>query len=163
MAWVSPYRWCPARSPSPLPHLPSDWRELLLAYLKIVGVRSEDCYGVAGHAHVGRWSPTSRPASFRPNVRSPPKLPSADGEDRPRLQTAEHRDRLPRQRRLPGGRERWRAYQDEVLRARLDHRTGVRPPIEVDDRPPQSFLSEVFDMFNPLDPMAGIPAALQPK
>ena len=28
------------------PHLPSTWQELLDAYLQVVGVRSEDCYGV---------------------------------------------------------------------------------------------------------------------
>jgi hypothetical protein len=36
-----------------------------------------------------------------------------------------------------------------VLHARLDHGTGVRPPIVVDDHPRQSFLGEVFDMFDP--------------
>ena len=55
------------------------------------------------------------------------------------------------------GRERWRAYQHEALRARLDHLSGVRPPIEVDDHPRQSFLSEVFDMVNPLDPVQAFP------
>jgi hypothetical protein len=55
------------------------------------------------------------------------------------------------------GRTRWRAYQDEVLHARLDRLSGQRPPLDTEYRPPPSFLSEVFDMFNPLDPMAGFP------
>ena len=55
------------------------------------------------------------------------------------------------------GRERWSAYQYEALRARLDHRSGRRDPIEVDDRPPQSFLSEVFDFVNPLDAVGAFP------
>lgn len=55
------------------------------------------------------------------------------------------------------GRGRWRAYQDEVLHAKLDHLTDLRPPIEVDLNPRVSFLSEVFDSFNPLDPMVGFP------
>ena len=55
------------------------------------------------------------------------------------------------------GRERWAAYQRDVLRARLDHRTGVRPPIEVSEPSDESFLSELFDMFNPLDPMNAPP------
>ena len=41
--------------------------------------------------------------------------------------------------------------------ARLDHLSGVRPPIHVEDHPRQSFLSEVFDMVNPLDPVQAFP------
>src|SRR6476469_6074652 len=41
-----PHRYGPQRVPSPLPHLPSTWRELIEAYLCVVGVRSEDTYGV---------------------------------------------------------------------------------------------------------------------
>ncbi|HYH87780.1 MAG TPA: hypothetical protein VEX67_01020, partial [Solirubrobacteraceae bacterium] len=42
-AWVAPHRYGPPRTPSPLPHLPSSWEELMTAYLEVVGVRSEDC------------------------------------------------------------------------------------------------------------------------
>ena len=55
------------------------------------------------------------------------------------------------------GRERWRAYQQEVLHARLDHLTEERKPLDTEYRPPPSFLSEVFDMFNPLDPIHAFP------
>ena len=55
------------------------------------------------------------------------------------------------------GRARWHAYQDEVLHARLDRLSGQRPPLDTEYRPPPSFLSEVFDMFNPLDPMHAFP------
>ncbi len=55
------------------------------------------------------------------------------------------------------GRERWRAYQQEVLRARLDHLTDERKPLDTEYRPPPSFLGEVFDLFNPLDQFAGFP------
>jgi hypothetical protein len=159
MAWVAPYRWGTPRTPSPLPHLPSDWRELLVAYLTIVGVRSEDCYGV----QVTRTSEGSvladlSTAGWRQNVSRRPKLPCADGEDRHRLQAAEHlviayRDSAA----CAEGRERWRAYQQEALRARLDHLSGRRDPIAVDDRPRPSFLSDVFDMLNPLDPLQDFP------
>ena len=44
-----------------------------------------------------------------------------------------------------------------MLHARLDHLSGQRPPLDTEYRPPPSFLSEVFDMFRPLDPMAGFP------
>ena len=44
-----------------------------------------------------------------------------------------------------------------MLRAKLDHRSDVRPVIDAEFRPTPSFVSEVFDMFNPLDAMAGFP------
>jgi hypothetical protein len=158
-AWVAPHRHGPPRCPSPLPHLPSSWQELMTAYLEVVGVRPEDAYGV----QVTR-ADTARPladfslASARKNFRSPPKLPSADGTERRRMQAAEHvvlayRDRAEYQE----GRARWRAYQDDVLRARLDHRSDVRPALDVEYRPPPSFLSEVFDLVNPLDPWSPLP------
>ena len=157
-AWVAPYRWGQPRTPSPLPHLPSDWRELLTAYLQIVGVRSEDCYGVQiTRSGEGVLSDLSL-APFRQNFGKKPKLQCADGVDRERLQAAQeivlaYRDRAE----YDQGRARWRAYQHEVLRARLDHRSGVREPIVVNDAPRPSFLSEVFDMFNPLDPLNAFP------
>jgi hypothetical protein len=149
-AWVSPNRNGPQRTPSPLPHLPSTWQELLIAYLQIVGVRSEDCYGVQVTRTRERSIADLSLASARKNFRSAPKVPSADGKDRQRLHVAEHlviayRDRSS----YEAGRARWRAYQHEVLRARLDHLSGERPPIVVDDHPPQSFLGEVADMFDP--------------
>jgi hypothetical protein len=158
MAWVAPDRWGPPRVPSPLPHLPSDWQELLLAYLELVGVRSEDCYGAQVTRTSERLLSDLSLASARKNFRSPPKVPSADGTERARMHAAEHvviayRDRAEYQ----AGRERWRAYQDDVLRAKLDHLSDLRPPIEVDLNLRQSFLSEVFDSFNPLDPMVGFP------
>ena len=92
-------------------------------------------------------------ASFSKNITGDHKL-SADGTDRRRMHAAQHvviaySDRAE----YEEGRARWRAYQDEVLHARLDHRTGQRPPLDTEYRPPPSFLSEVFDMFNPLDPI----------
>jgi hypothetical protein len=149
-AWVSPHRYGPHRTPSPLPHLPSTWHELLVGYLQVVGVRSSDCYGVQVTRTAERMLADLSMASARQNFRSPPKLPSADGEDRRRMHVAEHlvlayRDRSEYEQ----GRERWRSYQRDVLRARLDHLTGVRPPIEVDDHRQPSFIGEVFDMFDP--------------
>ncbi len=144
-AWVAPDRHGPPRTPSPLPHLPSTWEELTDAYLEIVGVRSEDCYGVqvTRAASDGSLADLSL-ASARKNLSGYDKL----------IHAAEHvviayRDRDE----YREGRDRWRAYQHEVLDARLDHRTGSRPPLEADDHPRQSFLSEVFDFVNPLDPL----------
>ena len=44
-----------------------------------------------------------------------------------------------------------------MLHAQLDHRSGVRPPLDTEYHPPPSFLGEVFDMFNPLDPLHAFP------
>jgi hypothetical protein len=43
------------------------------------------------------------------------------------------------------------------LRAWRNRRMGPRPPIEVDDHPRQSFLSEVFDMFDPFSAVPTVP------
>ena len=157
-AWVAPYRWGEPRTPSPLPHLPSDWRELLCAYLQIVGVRSADCFGVQVTRSDEGVIPDLSLAPFRQNLGSRPQLPSADGEPRVRLHAAQHivlayRDRDE----YVEGRTRWRAYQHEVLRARLDHLSGIRVPIVADDHPRPSLVEEVGDMFNPLNPSVDFP------
>ena len=150
-AYNSPYRWGGPRVPAPLPHLPGDWKELLLAYLEVVGVRPEDCYGIqATRTAEGGMADLSL-ASFRKNV---------SGGDRSRFHGAEHlvlayRDRDT----YVAGRERWAAYQEEVLLARLDHLSGARPPI-VASSPRPSFLSELFDFVNPLDPMHMFPTTV---
>jgi hypothetical protein len=148
-AWVAPSRYTAPRIPSPLPHLPSTYEELLTAYLEVVGVRSEDCYG----AQVTRAGTSSDLADLSlagagKNIRGYPDL----------IHTAQilviaYRDSAE----YEAGRERWRAYQDEVLHARLDHLTGERQTLDTEYRPPPSFLSEVFDMFNPLDQIHAFP------
>lgn len=156
-AWVAPDRWRPARSPSPLPHLPADPAELLAAYLDVVGVRSEDCFGAAiTRSSDGGLGDLS--AYGLGGLRSAPDRPCVDGEDRRRIHAAQHvvvayRDSAA----YREGRARWRAYQDEVLHARLDHLSGVRPPIEVEIHNRPSLWSEVFEFFNPLDPVQDIP------
>jgi hypothetical protein len=149
-AWVSPHRYGPQRVPSPLPHLPSTWQELLFAYIDVVGVSSHDCYGVQVTRSADRGIADLSLASFNQNLRGKQKLACVDGEERAVMHLAEHvvvayRDSAD----YEAGRARWRAYQHEVLRARLDHLTGVRPPIEVGDHRPPSFVGEVFEMFDP--------------
>src|SRR3954451_5386470 len=148
-AWVAPSRYTPPRTPSPLPHLPSRWEELTDAYLEVVGVRSEDCYGVQA-TRAGTKSDLAdlSLASFRSNASGGHELIHAA-----ELVVIVYRDRAE----YEAGRTRWRAYQDEAPRARLDRLSGRRPPLDTEYRPPPSFLSEVFDMVNPLDPMAGFP------
>jgi hypothetical protein len=148
-AWVAPSRYTPPRTPSPLPHLPSSWEELTDAYLEVVGVRSEDCYGVqATRAGTKSGLADLSLASFRSNARGGHELIHAA-----ELVVIAYRDRAE----YEAGRTRWRAYQDEVLHGRLDRLSGQRPPLDTEYRPPPSFLSEVFDMFNPLDPMQAFP------
>jgi hypothetical protein len=149
-AWVSPHRYGPQRVPSPLPHLPSTWQELLEAYLQVVGVRSEDCYGVQVTRSADRSIADLSMASFSKNLSGKEKYPCVDGTARAVMHLAEHvvlayRDGAG----YEAGRARWRAYQQEVLHARLDHLTGVRPPIEVGEHRPPSLIGEVFEMFDP--------------
>jgi hypothetical protein len=149
-AWVSPHRYGPQRVPSPLPHVPSTWQELLQAYLEVVGVRSADCYGVQVTRTADRPIADLSMASFNQNLRGKAKFTCVDGQERAVMHLAEHvvvayRDSAD----YEAGRARWRAFQHEVLRARLNHLTGVRPPIEVSDHRPTSFLGEVFEMFDP--------------
>jgi hypothetical protein len=63
-----------------------------------------------------------------------PKLPCADGEARGRLHGAQqvvvaYRDSAA----YAAGRERWGAYQRDVLQARLDDATGRRAPLHIDE------------------------------
>ena len=153
-AYNAPHRWGaahPARVPAPLPHLPTDAQELLTMYLEVVGLRPEDCYGVqltrSGEGVVADLSLASARQNFK--------------ADKSRFHATEHvvlayRDSEA----LREGRSRWAAYQAEVLNARLDHLSGsVRPPIAaIPPRP--SFLGELFDFVNPLDPMHMFPTTV---
>jgi hypothetical protein len=114
----------PPLLPSPLPYLPSSPEELLLAYLEVVGVQSLDCYGAQSTLDVPRVH------SYAGGLTDMlgPKLPCADGKPRRRLHAGEdvvisYRDRPE----YAAGRERWAAYQRDVLFARLDHATPKRP------------------------------------
>jgi hypothetical protein len=121
----------PTPVPSPFPYLPSSPQELLRMYLEVVGVRASDCYGAqvtcdAWREVFGRLGPG------RTNIG--PKQPCADGKERMRISAAEHvvityRD-TPE---YAAGRQRWAAYQEQVLQAHLERGTSVRSPIVFDD------------------------------
>jgi hypothetical protein len=121
---VQPRGLYPAMLPSPLPYLPSTPEELLLAYLEVVGVQPADSYSAQSTANRPRGH------SFAGGLTDMlgPQLPCADGKPRRRLHAGEqviisYRDRPE----YVAGRERWAAYQRDVLFARLDHRTPKRP------------------------------------
>jgi hypothetical protein len=115
-------------APSPFPHLPSTGAELLEAYLAVVGVRPQDCYSaqvtldqpsdiIGGTAHV---TTTSAEAEI-----------AADGVSRKRFRggsriVVAYRDAPD----YAAGRERWAAYQREVLQTTLEHRIVVREPLD---------------------------------
>jgi hypothetical protein len=128
---VHPRRQRARAVPSPMPYLPSSPQELLRAYLEVVGVRAADCWS----AQVTIDRP--RELAGRLGIGSTnvgPKLPCADGKPRGRLHGAQqvvvaYRD-APE---YAAGRERWSAYQRDVLQARLDGATGRRPPLRADD------------------------------
>lgn len=114
--------------PSPFPYLPSTGAELLESYLAIVGVRPSDCYSaqvtldqpsniLGGSAHVTSTSAESEAA--------------ADGVPRKRFRGGSrvviaYRDSPD----YAAGRERWAAYESEVLQASLTHRVAIREPVD---------------------------------
>ncbi|GAA4816192.1 hypothetical protein ACFQ0K_07765 [Nocardioides caeni] len=113
--------------PSPFPYLPLTGSELLASYLSIVGVRPADCYSaqvtqdqpsniIGGTAHV-----TTTGAE---------KEPAADGEMRKRFRGGSrivvvHRDAPD----YVAGRERWAAYEREVLQSQLHVGVALREPV----------------------------------
>jgi hypothetical protein len=125
-AWVSPFRYGPQRVPSPLPHLPSTWQELLAAYVLVVGLRPRDTYGVQVTRTRDRSVADLSMASFAKNMRG--NHPYMDVGEHVVLAYRDSEDYV-------AGRRRWHDYQESVLRARLDHLTGVRPPIDTDVAP----------------------------
>lgn len=119
--------------PSPFPYLPSTPQELIRMYLEVVGVRPDDCYATSvtedrvsalnDQAWVAggliEWSGSGEP------------LPCADGKDRRRFAAGRlvmlvYRDRPD----YVVGRQRWEAYQTDVLQASLEHGTDLRSPVE---------------------------------
>lgn len=117
-----------ARVPSPVPSLPSTPQELLRAYLEVVGVLPTDCW--SAQVTVDHIAEVASSTAFVTH-NTGPKLPCADGEERRRLHGAQcvvvaYRDRPE----YVAGRERWAAYQRDVLEARLDDASERRPPIQ---------------------------------
>lgn len=118
--------------PSPFPHLPSTPQELLRAHLEIVGVQPADCFG----AQITEDRPrdltgVSRKGLLTVSTNRGEEQPCADGRSRPRLTggsrvVVAYRDAPA----YAAGRERWAAYEREVLESALANGTGVRRPVE---------------------------------
>lgn len=114
--------------PSPFPYLPSTGAELLESYLAVVGVRPSDCYS----AQVTLDQPSDirgGSAGFFSTGSAEPEM-CADGKVRKRYRGGSrivvvYRDSPD----YVAGRERWAAYEREVLQASLSNRITLRDPI----------------------------------
>ena len=120
----------PAPVPSPFAYLPATPQELLRAYVEVVGLRPADCY--AAQATVDRPRELLQGGLFTKNWGA--KQLCADGERRVRTTGCSqivvvYRD-APE---YAAGRERWAAYQRDVLQARLEAGVHLRPPLVDDD------------------------------
>lgn len=131
---VAPSSGKPALAPSPFPYLPSTASELLLAYLGIVGVRAADCYAasVTEDAPKDLDAVTSK-AGMMVTTNRGEAQPCVDGTLRPRLVggarvVIAYRDQPD----YAAGRERFAAYQRDVLRSQLEL-GAERRPLEHDD------------------------------
>lgn len=126
--------------PSPFPYLPSTPQELLGAYLEVVGIHPAHCYSVAvteDSARTVDGTGTKAGVGFTTNVGE--EQPCADGTMRRRLTGGSvvviaYLDAEA----YAEGRERWAAYERDVLQTRLHRGTGARRPVEAplfDDLP----------------------------
>lgn len=100
----------------------------MLAYLEVVGLRPEDCY--SAQCTVDHHRELVQGGMFTTNIG--PRQPCADGKPRMRSHGCEHvvvayRDRPE----YAEGRERWSAYQGEVLLAGLHKGVRGRRPLAV--------------------------------
>jgi hypothetical protein len=130
-AIVQPQRQHPPRVPNPVPQLPSTPQELLWAYLEVVGVQPVDCWSAQVTVDENQEL-SGRSGMVSHNTG--PELPCADGKPRRRLHGAQqivivYRDRPE----YVAGRERWQAYQHDVLEARLDRASERRRVLTSDD------------------------------
>ena len=131
---IHPQTQRPFAVPSPFPHLPSTPQELVRAYLEVVGVAPADCYCAQvtedkARDIQGSGSALGGLVTYASNRGD--EQPCADGKDRRRLAGGSrvivgYRDRAD----YGAGRERWSAYERDVLQASLANGTGARRPVE---------------------------------
>lgn len=129
---VHPYSGDPMLVPSPFPYLPSTGSELLRAYLEVVGVQPTDSYSAQVTEDSARNLRTSKQKGLLTvTTNLGTSLPCADGTERRRVHGGSrvvvvYRDRPE----YAAGRERWAAYEREVLMTSLANETGARRPVE---------------------------------
>lgn len=146
---VQPNIHHPAACPSPFPYLPSTPQELLRAHLEVVGLHPSDCYSAQATFQATRA--LQQGGLFTTNLG--PKQPCADGKDRMRTAGCEvvvvvYRDRPE----YAVGRERWAAYQRDVLQAHLERGSAARRVVDaVDDSGLPSPIRAVFKVAEAID------------
>ncbi|MDW5596973.1 hypothetical protein VSS74_21680 [Conexibacter stalactiti] len=130
-AAIQPVRQRRPPLPSPFPYLPLTPRELLRAYLEIVGVDPADAYA-AQVTHDRPFDLMGRTSTKRGVRRTGggPDLPCADGKARKRMAGGHHvviayRDRPA----YADGRDRFDSYAERELKARLRSGLGLRRPV----------------------------------
>lgn len=117
--------------PSPFPYLPGTPQELIRSYLDIVGVNPFDSYAASVTEDTFRDLRTLRRKGFmQVNTNTSTSLPCVDGESRMRmfggsLVVVAYRDRPD----YVTGRQRWAAYERDVLQSQLSQGTGARRPV----------------------------------
>ena len=128
---VHPVRQHRPHLPSRFPYLPLTPQELLRAYLEIVGVVPQDSYGaqVTYDKQLDLLDRTSTSSHVRKTTGGD-ELPCADGKPRVRMHGGAHvvlayRDSPA----YAEGRQRWDAYEAEVLQADLSAGTEPRRPL----------------------------------
>lgn len=147
-------------TPSLFPYLPSSPQELLLAYIEVVGLRPQDCYGAEVTLdEMSTYAPrtsTDGESLSADSLRGGgyQEFACADGKSRTRLHggslvVVSYRDSAE----YADGRERWNAYQNDVLSARLQLKTGARRVIadEFDGVPGAGALRAVSRIANTVD------------
>lgn len=154
---VHPVRQQRPLLPSPFPYLPLTPQELLRAYLEIVGIAPQDSYGV--QVTYGRplnlMARTSTYAGIQ-RTTGGDEMPCADGKDRVRMHggaylVITYRDSPA----YVEGRERWAAYQSQVLKADLAREIHPRGPVPAGNygggRLQRTFnkVADVVDFFDP--------------
>lgn len=113
--------------PSPFPHLPLTGGELLASYLAIVGIAPSDCYS----AQVTEEQPEDIiGGTVHTTTTFSDKEPAADGEMRRRFRggarvVVAYRDNPV----YAAGRERWAAYERDVLQSQLHVGVTARGPV----------------------------------
>lgn len=153
---VHPARRDRPRMPSHFPHLPATPQELIGAYLQVVGVDPLDTYGVqVTHDLPMDLMGRSTGGRFTRSEHGGDRIRCADGEERRVLAGGElvvivYRDSPA----YAAGRERWAAYQAEVLLTRLESGVGERRRLPRPEAPLSKLAVGAFDLAT-----GGLPGA----
>ena len=153
-AAVHPVRQHRPHLPSRFPYLPLTPQELLRAYLGIVGIAPQDSYGV--QVTYDRRLDLMARSSTSSHVRKTTggdELPCADGKPRVRMHGGAHVVLTYRDSPVyAAGRQRWAAYEAEVLQADLSRGTEPRRTVPAAEDRAARTVNRVADLVAVLGP-----------